>query len=224
MSATESLRLSLDNANVRIKELETENSRLRDAHPQEAEDIDKDHEMQHLKELYAQALQDLQEKQKEVEKAKKMVQERQSQETRSMELNSQLEKEKNDNEQLRKQQSEQSQEWEQQRDSWELERFCAIEKERRKWEEREARLVSQLEEAECCNDILAEDRRVAETQPRDPICQSTTSQPSESIAGEVPLSQPPSTPRTGISRKEPNVVQSTSQPLSFPFHYRWKPL
>lgn len=55
MTTTESLRLALDNVNVKIRELETENSKLRDTHPQEAEAIDKDQDMQHLKELYEHA-------------------------------------------------------------------------------------------------------------------------------------------------------------------------
>ena len=57
---------------------------------------------------------------------------------------------------------------------------------------------------------------MAEIQPLggDPISQSTTSQLSESMATEVPLLQPPSTPRTGSSREEYDVVQPTSQPLS----------
>lgn len=132
-----------------------------------------------------------------------------------MELTKQLEKEKSDSEQLRKQLSEQMKEWERQRDSWELEQFRAMEKERRKWEEREARLVSQLEATKRLSDVEPEDRSVVESQPvvGDPVSQSTVSQPSESIAGEVTLSQPPPSPGTRSSREEPNIVQPISQPL-----------
>jgi len=67
MSTTESLRLQLENANAQVQELEAENRRLRDCaqHPRsEGEDPAS---AQQLRELYEQALRDLQDRQQELE-------------------------------------------------------------------------------------------------------------------------------------------------------------
>ena len=75
MTTTESLRLSLDNALVKVQEVETENRKLRESNPQLAEATDREREMEQLKELYEQALRDLQDQQQEVDETKQQLQE-----------------------------------------------------------------------------------------------------------------------------------------------------
>ena len=59
MSATESLRLLLDNTNGEIQGLEAENWTLREAHPEQVAEAELPTEVQRLKQLYKQMLEDI---------------------------------------------------------------------------------------------------------------------------------------------------------------------
>ena len=62
MSTTESLHLLLENANVEVQWLEAENSKLHEVHPEQAVEVNLSREVQRLKELYEQALRNIQRK------------------------------------------------------------------------------------------------------------------------------------------------------------------
>ena len=62
MSTTESLHLLLENANVQVQWLDAENSKLREAHSEQAVEVNLSSEMQRLKELYEQAPRNIQRK------------------------------------------------------------------------------------------------------------------------------------------------------------------
>ena len=72
MSTTEVLRLQLD-ANAEVQRLEAENRRLRQSNPQGAEAEDQESTTQRLKELYEQALRDLQDRPQELEASARQV-------------------------------------------------------------------------------------------------------------------------------------------------------
>ena len=55
----ESLHSELENAKIKIKESETENQKLRDSEPGREEFDEDKQELQHIKELYKQAVVDL---------------------------------------------------------------------------------------------------------------------------------------------------------------------
>ena len=59
MPATESLRLLLDNTNGEIQGLEAENWTLREAHPEQVAEAELPTEVQRLKQLYKQMLEDI---------------------------------------------------------------------------------------------------------------------------------------------------------------------
>ena len=59
MSATESLRLLLDNTNGETQGLEAENWMLREAHPEQVAEAELPTEVQRLKQLYKQTLEDI---------------------------------------------------------------------------------------------------------------------------------------------------------------------
>ena len=59
ISATESLRLLLDNTNGETQDLEAENWTLREAHPEQVAEAELPTEVQRLKQLYKQTLEDI---------------------------------------------------------------------------------------------------------------------------------------------------------------------
>ena len=75
MSTTESLRLSLDNTNGEIQHLEAKNQRLREAHPERVAEAELSTEVQWLKELYGQALEDIRKKDKQAEESRRLLEE-----------------------------------------------------------------------------------------------------------------------------------------------------
>ena len=75
MSTTESLRLMLDNANGEIQRLEAENRRLREAHPERVAEAELSTEVQRLKELYKQALEDIRKKDEQAEESRRLLEE-----------------------------------------------------------------------------------------------------------------------------------------------------
>ena len=75
MSTTESLCLSLDNANAEVQRLEAENCKLLEAHPEQAAEADLSSEVQRLRELYGQALRDVQGKDKQAEESRRHLEE-----------------------------------------------------------------------------------------------------------------------------------------------------
>ena len=144
MTTTESLRLSLDNALVKVQELETENRKLRESDPQRAEATDREREMEQLKELYEQALRDLQDRQQEVDETKQQLQELHRRESREKDLEQELKGQQEENERLCVERTSREVEWEQEKKELELEKYRLLEAERRKWEERETCLVQQI--------------------------------------------------------------------------------
>ena len=145
MTTMELVRLALDNANTRVQELEVENRKLRAQDPQKASEVDKDREMEQLKELYEQALRDLQDKQKEVEEVNQQLGGLQDQSTRLHKLEVETQKARETIVEQKKRQEELQESWDRQRDKLELEKHRALEQERQKWEQREARLVRELD-------------------------------------------------------------------------------
>ena len=142
MSTTESLRLLLDNANGEIQRLEAENRRLREAHPERVAEAELSTEVQRLKELYEQALEDIRKKDEPAEESRRLLEETteslRSQEKAVQEAQTKCQDLEEKMGAVREQVT-------QVRDAGELERHRAVEAERLKWEAREARLVAQLE-------------------------------------------------------------------------------
>ena len=144
MSGTESLRLALDNAKARVQELEVENRKLRDGNPQQASEVDKDQELGHLKELYEQALRDLQDRQTELEGSKRQLNELREREAELPHLEEELQLEKEKYATLQGKYDERQEDLARQRTEFELERYRSLERERQKWEIREAQLLQQI--------------------------------------------------------------------------------
>ena len=144
MSGTESLRLTLDNANARIQELEVENRKLREGNPQQASELDKDQELDHLKELYEQALRDLQDRQTELEESKRQLDELRARETELPKIEEELRLEKEEYAKLQEKYEGGQEDLARQRTEYELEKYRTLENERQKWETREARLLQQI--------------------------------------------------------------------------------
>ena len=144
MSTTESLRLQLENANAQVQELEAENRRLRDCaqHPRsEGEDPAS---AQQLQELYEQALRDLQDRQQELEASARRVEEL-GREREDRQLHDATVTKMAELEEENRRVVEQKADLQRRCERQELDRYRALEAQREKWEEREARLVRQLE-------------------------------------------------------------------------------
>ena len=75
MSTTEPLRLMLDNTNGDIQHLEAENRRLREAHPKRVAEVELSTEVQRLKELYEQVLEDIRKKHEHAEESRRLLEE-----------------------------------------------------------------------------------------------------------------------------------------------------
>ena len=142
MSTTESLRLSLDNANGEIQHLEAENRRLREAHPERVAEAELSTEVQRLKELYGQALEDIRKKDKQAEESRRLLEET----TESLRSQEKVVQEAQTTcRDLEEKMGSVHKQVTQVQDAGELERHRVVEAERLKWEAREARLVAQLE-------------------------------------------------------------------------------
>ena len=145
MSTTESLRLQQENANAQVQELEAENRRLRDCvqHPRsEGEDPAS---AQQLRELYEQALRDLQDRQQELEASARRVEELGREREEDRQLHDATVTKMAELEEENRRVVEQKADLQRQCERQELDRYRALEAQREKWEEREARLVRQLE-------------------------------------------------------------------------------
>ena len=127
----------LENANARIQELEVANRKLRAQDAQKASEVDKDREMEQFRELYEQALRDLQDKQREVEETNQQLGELQDQSARIHDLEAETQKARETIAEQKKRQEELQECWDRQRDEFELDKYRALEKERRTWEQRE---------------------------------------------------------------------------------------
>ena len=153
MSSIEALRLELDAQRVELQQLRAENRKLRSEHQGEAERVDIRSDLERTKELYEGSLQALQEKDDKVTQIRnELVTLREQMDTQQREAE--------ESQRLR----EQAEEAERERRSWEdkyrkvqvalettqreseLTRYRAVDKERAKGEEWEARLVAQLKE------------------------------------------------------------------------------
>jgi hypothetical protein len=151
MSRAESLALELDTLKVELERLKSENARLRttgttgagEEQLERTQELNRENERQ--KELYGQAVKDLQDKQKEVEETRQQLgEDGERAENTLRELEVKLDQEKQRNTELQDRYEDQRKIWEHQRSELELEKYRTLEKERQKWEEREARLVQQL--------------------------------------------------------------------------------
>lgn len=187
MTTTEALRLQLENANAQVQQLETENCRLHEKYPRsEAADNDS----ARLRELYEQALRDLQDGQEELEAYTWQVEElgREREEAKrlcdaTVVRMTELEGE---NRRLVEQEAELRRQCERQ----ELEMHRALDAQRQKWEEREARLVGQVESLKSSSrSISAVDRG---TGPREEVREEAAAVQPESLTP----GQEPTTPRT----------------------------
>ena len=142
MSTTESLRLSLDNTDEEIQRLEAKNRRLREAHPEGVAEAELSTEVQRLKELYEQALEDIRKKDKQAEESRHLLEETteslRSQEKAVQEAQTKCRDLEEKMGAVREQVT-------QVQDAGGLERHRAMEAERLKWEAREACLVARLE-------------------------------------------------------------------------------
>ena len=67
MSRLEVVRIELEAVQTEVERLQAVNVKLREARPEQAEAVDQAVEVERLKELYAQALQDIQAKDEQVE-------------------------------------------------------------------------------------------------------------------------------------------------------------
>ena len=158
MSTTESLRLLLENTNTQVQELEAENRRLCDWAQHLSSEGEDPASAQQLRELYEQALQDLQDRQQELEASARRVEElgREREEDRQLHdatvtKMAELEEE---NWRMAKQKVDLYRRCECQ----ELDRYQALEAQCEKWEERKARLVWQLESLRNLSSDVCEDR------------------------------------------------------------------
>ena len=145
MSRLEAARTELEAVRTEVERLQAENVKLREARPEQAEAVDRAAEVERLKELYAQALRDIQAKDEQVEAVRHELddtrQRLKRQETAAQELQSKCQALEETCDTVHAQVSRARQEGD-------LERLRAVESERAKWEAREARLVAQLQAAE----------------------------------------------------------------------------
>ena len=202
MSTTESLCLSLDNANGEIQRLEAENRRLRDAHPEQAAETDLLTKMQQLKELYQQALGDIQRKDEQVDEIMSQLEETteslQSQEKTAQEAQSKCQSLEESLGVILEQVT-------QVRDAEEPKRHHTVDAKRSKWEEREARLVAQLKAASGQMELRGTPAPESTDHTDQPTLTSTqvpaeVALPRRSAAEVVRATEPESTPRsTGSS-------------------------
>ena len=173
MSSTEALRLELDAQRVELQQLRAENRKLRIEHPGEAELVDLRSDLERTKELYEGSLQALQEKDDEVTQILNEL----------VTLHEQTDTQRREAEEESQRLREQAEEAERERRRWEdeyrkvqvalettqreseLARYRAVDEERAKGEEREARLVAQLKELrERRVHALGEESQVIEVQ------------------------------------------------------------
>ena len=148
MSRAESLALELDTAKMELERLRVENAKLRSAETVVTSGNGQQElhsEVAQLRELYEQALRDLQAKQEEIEEVNSQTELLTTQEARIRDLEIEVQREKGTIVRMQEQYEEQQKSWERKRSEFELEKYRALEQERRKWEEREARLVRELE-------------------------------------------------------------------------------
>ena len=145
MSRLEAARTELEAVRTEVEHLQAENVKLREARPEQAEAVDRTAEVERLKELYAQALRDIQAKDEQVEAVRHELDDTRQrlklQETALQELQSKCQALEETCDTVHAQVSRARQEGE-------LERLRAVESEHTKWEAREARLVAQLQAAE----------------------------------------------------------------------------
>ena len=188
MSMTEALRVQLDNAERAKQQLEAENARLRDEHPEEAALVDANTAIdrlrverdrlssgnQQVQALYDQLLQESRQDQQELEGLREELSAKedllQEQDARGDSLQREIEE-------LRNQKVEAER-------VAQLSTYQAVEKEREKWERREERLLRQLEELQVRAE-LAESRRARDFS--DELSYSNCSEDSVSVRdGEDP--------------------------------------
>ena len=188
MSMTEDLRVQLDNAERAKQQLEAENARLRDEHPEEAALLDANTAIdrlrverdrlssgnQQVQALYDQLLQESRQDQQELEGLREELSAKedllQEQDARGDSLQREMEELQN-------------QKVEEERLA-QLSTYQAVEKEREKWERREERLLRQLEELQVRAE-LAESRRARDFS--DELSYSNCSEDSVSVRdGEDP--------------------------------------
>ena len=124
MSATETLRTQLDNLRIEKQQLEVQNVHLRNDRPNQA------------------ALVDVEEERDELQKAKDDL------ETELLQLRTVYDQLLRDSQEDQRTLEMLKSEVREAREMAELERYRAVEKERAKWEEREAQLLAQLNEAQ----------------------------------------------------------------------------
>ena len=138
----EVLCLSLDNANGDIQCLEAKNRRLREAHLERVAEAELSTEVQRLKELYKQALEDIRKKDEKAEESRRLLEET-TESLRSQEKAVQEAQTKCPDleEKMGAVREQDTQVW----DVGELERHLAVETECLKWEALKAHLVAQLE-------------------------------------------------------------------------------
>ena len=145
MSRLEAATTELSAMHPELERLQAENARLWEDRPERAAEIDRAVEVERLKELYAQALQDIQAKEEQIVAARSDLEATQEQLTLR---EATVQRWQAKCESLEKTCDTIRAEADQIRKECELERLRVLELERSKWEAREARLEAQLRAAE----------------------------------------------------------------------------
>ena len=165
MSRAESLLLEVDTLKVELERLKAENAKLRASRK---DDVDESMEEQehHTQELYEQAVSDLTLKEEEI-----------------VTLRGELEVVSGKLEAISVERREAVEELERVKDRTELELHRALATERQKWEQRESRLIEQLEELQQRRDTTVQIRSTSETDERDGVIEPSVVGTHEEIFG-----------------------------------------